>query len=346
MTRSIAGPHRPSAKATSPPPSPPAAPAPGRSRIGPAEARATTRRSGTGSRRARRRLRRRPLLRAEHGRGAGRAAERVVHVAGDGDLDPVDRRIAARLARIRVERGRAPPPLAPSSPPSTSRRSSPPPAPSLRPVVRRAAADAQDDSLDAPLRRRRAAARPCRASSRTAGRVGRAGAGPGPDAAAISITAVRPSPSRPNRPSTCSPQRPGHTRLCNVPPVARDQGRDRPLAAVGHRARVDRRRRVGRGRAAPDCASADRVGDGVASGSPGTCPGAIDIACAALTIRDRARRGEKGRRRQLIGRRRPLAGRSGARPRALDGQAPSTNPLLRTRRTGGVPRGATRAGRG
>ena len=177
-----------------------------------------------------------PLLRAVDGRGPARAAERVVDVAGD--RRPRRPRASGRGRRHRSGRGepgrrRRVPGRGPTRRAGDSR--APGPAPRRR---RWSRCRRCRRSRAAPRPRSPpAAARPSLASWSARGRVGRPGTSTSPEAAAISMTAVRPSPSIPNRARTGSPSGPLTTASRNAPPVAATRASTvpSPPSAIGAR---------------------------------------------------------------------------------------------------------------
>ncbi len=220
MTSATPGSSRPEAKATSPAPSPPAAPAPGWSRIGQAQvARDDSRkvvkvavefsdhrgvRALSAARRQRRRRagrrggcprrRRRPPRRR---RASGRALWRQSMPGGRGRRRPARSRGLGRRAGGSRGPGRAPR----RRRWSRCRRYRGP---------RRCAPDATAARSSSPVPR---------VEVRDGSRRSR-GTSARPDAAAISMTAVWPSPSIPNRAETGSPSGPATTTSENEPPVA------------------------------------------------------------------------------------------------------------------------------
>ena len=177
-----------------------------------------------------------------------RAAQRVGDVAGDRDLDAlqlgtpaggVDPRQAAQAAAARAELAGLPRRAAGSPGPGPD--PAPPSLVALPPIptITRFAPAAIAASSSSPVPRVVA----------TTGLRRSAGTSTSPDAVAISIAAVWPSPSRPNVADDRLAQRPVDRGLAERAARRRHQRRDRALAAVGHRHPVDRR--LGRSPATP-----------------------------------------------------------------------------------------------
>ena len=212
-TSSTPGRKRAGVKKRSPAPSPPAAPAPGRSAT---SARPVAARGHLGEAVERRvellhRLRRRPLLRAVDRRGAARPAQRVVHVAGDDEVAGGEARVEPARS-MRASRASAAPPSGSSSPAPSRKRTPRRPRDARSAVVGGAPADADHH---APLAGVEGGADELARAARAgepgvAARLG--GTSGSPEAAAISTTAVTPSPSTPKRAS--SPARPAARTRC------------------------------------------------------------------------------------------------------------------------------------
>ena len=203
-----------------PAPSPPAAPAAGPSGDVAPGARATTR-GVAGERRVElaHHLRRGALLRAVDGRGAARPGERVVDVAGHQHLG--GGRGAGRGRTGRCGRG-GPAPRRPPAAPGRRRRGSGRPA---RAASRRRRRWWRCRRCRSPAGAARRRARPgsagrCRSVVVTRGSRRARGTSGSPEAAAISMTAVRPSPSTPQAASTGSPSGPRTAVRLGWPAVA------------------------------------------------------------------------------------------------------------------------------
>ena len=239
-TISTPGRSRAGVKSRRPAPRPPAAPAPGMVATSrPVATAADAREARQGQVERGHHLGRGALLRAVDGRRAARAGERVVHVAGDQDLRPGQPRVgAAQVDALEArQRGAALGQLAAGR----VEEADPERPGHARPAVVGGAAPDADDQPAEPRVQGGAdqLAGPAGAGER-GDRAGRRARATGPEAAAISMTAVAPSPSTPQRASTGSPSGPRH------PGLERASRRSR---TPGRRRCPRRRRRWGRGEA-------------------------------------------------------------------------------------------------